>query len=137
MGEFMGTLFLIFCVFNVAVWSHKSDADMGSTTVSALAPLPIGLAVMVSHLTLGPFTGCGINPARVVGAVVYEDGFWDGDAGKDFWIYIVGPFLASIVAPLTYGAMEGTLSPGSAVSYAKTVAGTGSTGSASKVISVS
>lgn len=30
------------------------------------------MQVIVSHLTLGPLTGCGINPARVIGAVVYE-----------------------------------------------------------------
>ena len=62
--EFMGTLLLIFVVFNVAVWSgNPVSTDFGGTVVSSLAPLPIGLAVMVAHLTLGPFTGCGINPA--------------------------------------------------------------------------
>ena len=69
---------------------------------------------MVAHLTLGPFTGCGINPARVLGAVVYEEGFWDGRAGESFWVYIVGPLLASVFAPLTYLVMEGTIHPGSA-----------------------
>ena len=113
--EFMGTLLLIFVVFNVAVWSgNPVSTDFGGTVVSALAPLPIGLAVMVAHLTLGPFTGCGINPARVIGAVVWEPGFWEGAAGKSFWIYIVGPFLASLAGPLTYLAMEGTVKPGSA-----------------------
>lgn len=113
--EFMGTLLLIFVVFNVAVWSgNPVSTDFGGTVVSSLAPLPIGLAVMVAHLTLGPFTGCGINPARVLGAVVWEPGFWQSAAGKSFWIYIVGPFLASLAGPLTYLAMEGTVKPGSA-----------------------
>merc|ERR1719446_1721752 len=109
----MGTAFLIFCVFNVAVWSHKSDTDLGSTTVSALAPLPIGLAVCVSHLTLGPFTGCGINPARVLGAVVWEENFWDGRAGKHFYIYMIGPCIASFIGPLIYKFFFGTFKPGS------------------------
>ena len=66
--EFMGTLLLIFAVFNVAVWSGKPlENDIGGSTVSALAPIPIGWAVLVAHLTLGPFTGCGINPMRGTG----------------------------------------------------------------------
>lgn len=111
--EFMGTTLLIFVVFNVAVWSSGKASDMSTSVVSALAPLPIGLAVMVAHLTLGPFTGCGINPARVVGAVVFEDNFWDGDAGKNFWIYLVGPLLGAFAGPFSYFVMEGSFRPGS------------------------
>ena len=86
--EFMGTTVLIFVVFNVAVWTgNVQDGDFGGTVISSLAPIPIGLAVMVAHLTLGPFTGCGINPARVLGAVVYEKDFWDSRAGEHFcWL---------------------------------------------------
>ena len=154
--EFMGTLLLIFVVFNVAVWAGKplendiagscslrrvpsSCCSIGlslclrhrrltvsalcllailtisGSTISALAPLPIGLAVAVSHLTLGPLTGCGINPARVIGAVVWEGkDWWDGRSGQAFWIYIAGPFAASLVGPLLYAALYGTVSPGSA-----------------------
>jgi len=111
--EFMGTLLLIFVVFNVAVWTGRPlENDIGTTTVSALAPLPIGLAVAVSHLTLGPFTGCGINPARVIGAVVYEDNFWQGRAGENFWIYILGPLAASFAGPAIYYVLHGTFKPG-------------------------
>ena len=88
---------------------------IAGSTISALAPLPIGLAVAVSHLTLGPLTGCGINPARVIGAVVWEGkDWWDGRSGQAFWIYIAGPFAASLVGPLLYAALYGTVSPGSA-----------------------
>ncbi len=88
---------------------------IAGSTISALAPLPIGLAVAVSHLTLGPLTGCGINPARVIGAAVWEGkDWWDGRSGKAFWIYIAGPFAASLVGPLLYAALYGTVSPGSA-----------------------
>ena len=74
---------------------------IAGSTISALAPLPIGLAVAVSHLTLGPLTGCGINPARVIGAVVWEGkDWWDGRSGKAFWIYIAGPFAASLPSEL-------------------------------------
>ena len=42
----------------------------------------------------GPFTGCGINPMRVLGAVVWEKDFFSSHAGKRFWVYWVGPFAA-------------------------------------------
>lgn len=113
--ECMGTLLLIFVVFNVAVWSARPlKNDIGVSTISALAPLPIGLAVMVSHLTLGPLTGCGINPARVLGAVVYEDKFWEKRAGQNFWIYWVGPLIAALIGPLCYWILHGTFKPGTA-----------------------
>jgi aquaporin PIP len=114
--EMMGTLLLLFTVYNVAVWSGKPlEHDLAGSTISALAPLPIGLAVMVSHLTLGPLTGCGINPARVIGAVVWEDeAWWKGRTGEHFWIYMIGPLVAALIAPLTYAALYGTVSPGSA-----------------------
>jgi hypothetical protein len=109
--EFMGTFLLIFTVFFVAVeHSMRNDAedglDMGSnsSTITALAPLPIGFSVLIAHLTLAPLTGCGINPARWVGAVVWQSDYDYGAA----WIYWVGPFLASFLAPLTYYALYGT-----------------------------
>ena len=59
------------------MWAAKPlPSDVGGAAVSALAPLPIGLAVMVAHLTLGPFTGSGINPTRVLGAVAFESDAW-------------------------------------------------------------
>lgn len=113
--EFVGTLLLIFVVFNVAVWAGKPlENDMAGSTISALAPIPIGLAVLVSHLTLGPFTGCGINPMRVIGAVAFETSdWWDRHDGV-FWIYILGPFLASLVGPILYKSLYGTIKPGNA-----------------------
>lgn len=111
--EFMGTLCLVFVVFSVAVWSAKPDeTDLSGSTISALAPIPIGLTVLVVHLTLGPFTGCGINPMRVLGAVVWEKDFFSSHAGKRFWVYWVGPFAASLVGPLLYWCLYGTVMPG-------------------------
>jgi len=113
--EFVGTLLLIFVVFNVAVWAGKPlDNDLAGSTVSALAPIPIGWALMVAHLTLGPFTGCGINPMRVVGAVIFEEEEWWVRHDGVFWIYICGPFLASVVGPALYFSLYGQFKPGSA-----------------------
>lgn len=105
--EFMGTFFLIFVIFNVALWSTGlAKSDIAGSVVSGMSPLTIGLTITVVHLSIGPLTGCGINPARVVGTVIFEgDEWWKGHTGKRFWIYLVGPFLASLIAPLTYYGM--------------------------------
>ena len=76
---------------------------------------PIGLAVCFAIIVTGPFTGGGINPARAIGAVSLQDDFWDGRAGNHFWVYIVGPFLASLIGPalawLLYGEKGGLALP--------------------------
>jgi len=109
--EFMGTAFLLFTVFCVAVWASKHSEETNSTlevsTTAALAPIPIGFAVTIAHLVLGPFTGCGINPARVLGAVVYVEEASDRFPSHH-WIYWVGPFTASLVVPLIYWLLYGS-----------------------------
>lgn len=40
----------------------SSESISGNNT-----PIAIGWAVFIAHLILIPFTGCGINPARVAG----------------------------------------------------------------------
>jgi len=111
--EFFGTTILLFTVFMVAIWpsSHadKSGNDLRSfvkSIVASTAPIPIGLSIVVAHLTIAPFTGSGINPARVVGGVFFYE-----DMPVHFWIYWVGPFLASIFVPLLYFTFYGTLGP--------------------------
>jgi len=115
--EFMGTLLLLIVVFNVAVWTSRPlETDVAGSTISALAPLPIGFAVLAAHLVCGPYTGCGINPARVLGAIVFDDNItWESYTAKYAWIYFVGPFSASVCAPLIYYALYGTVKPGSSI----------------------
>lgn len=50
----------------------------------------------------------------VVGAVAFESSEWWDTHGEAFWIWIAGPFLASLVGPLTYLSLYGTVKPGSA-----------------------
>jgi MIP family channel proteins len=111
--EFLGTTILLFTVLTVAVWASP-HADRKATQITSFvrsiiastAPIPIGLSIVVAHLTIAPFTGCGINPARVVGAVFFYD-----DMPDHFWIYFIGPFLASCFVPLVYYALYGTIGP--------------------------
>lgn len=122
--EFMGTLILLFTVYNVAVWtSAPLETHLQMNLKGTLAPIPIGMAVLVAHLTLGPYTGCGINPARVLGAVIWEENFFDdkngSTQGEMFWVYWIGPMMAAVVAPVLYYALYSTIKPGSSVEKMK------------------
>ena len=66
------------------------------------------------------FTGSGINPMRVLGAVAFESDAWWESNGHALWIWLAGPLLASFVGPLTYLSLYGTVKPGSAGKVART-----------------
>ena len=94
--ELMGTFLLVFTVLHVAVHSKS--------TAGNIAPIAIGWAVLVAHLVLIPFTGCGINPARSFGPMIVDT---IGGMGpivwtRGAWVFYTAPFLGSILAALTY-----------------------------------
>ena len=101
--EFLGTALLIGTVMMSAVDKRTY------TTSGMLAAWPIGFSVMLSHLVLIPFTGCGINPARSFGPAVMNsiagNNVWQGVDG--LFAFYVAPFAASIVVggtmPLFWG----------------------------------
>jgi len=104
--ELLGTLCITLTVLLIAVRPQTHKVHPG---------FPIGLAVCFAIIVTGPFTGGGINPARAIGAVCYQDHFWSSKAGDNFWVYVVGPFAASLVAPalgwLMYGDKSGMKLP--------------------------
>eukprot|EP00543_Licmophora_paradoxa_P014826 CAMPEP_0202464446 /NCGR_PEP_ID=MMETSP1360-20130828/61984_1 /ASSEMBLY_ACC=CAM_ASM_000848 /TAXON_ID=515479 /ORGANISM="Licmophora paradoxa, Strain CCMP2313" /LENGTH=119 /DNA_ID=CAMNT_0049087753 /DNA_START=1 /DNA_END=357 /DNA_ORIENTATION=- len=57
--EVMGTFLLVWTVMMTAVHPKNIAGNM--------APIAIGWSVLLCHLVLIPFTGCGINPARSFG----------------------------------------------------------------------
>ncbi|MFQ5988190.1 MAG: aquaporin, partial [Dehalococcoidia bacterium] len=61
-----------------------------------LAPIAIGLAVLVDHLVGVPLTGASMNPARSLGPAVAA-GVW-----ADHWVYWAGPLLGGGLAALVY-----------------------------------
>jgi len=85
--EFFGTALLVFVVFGAA---------MDKRGVGNLAPLAIGLAVLVDHLVLVPLTGASMNPARTLGPAIAASN-WDAH-----WIYWVGPLAGGAVAGIGY-----------------------------------
>lgn len=88
--ELVGTLFLVLTV--LATINSKRGHSAGY-----LQPLSIGIAILVDHMFLVPLTGCGVNPARSLATNLI-----DGHVKSDFWVYIVGPLLASVIGGLIY-----------------------------------
>ena len=85
--EVVVTFVLVFVIFATAV----DPGGMGN-----LAPLAIGLAVLVDHLVAVPITGASMNPARSFGPALVA-GEW-----ANHWIYWVGPLLGAAMAGLVY-----------------------------------
>ena len=91
--EFLGSFFFFFVIAQCAL-------DKRGIGESYFPALPIGFSLVVVHVCLIPFTGCGVNPARTFGpsVVVCLAG---GDCedvmmGEWYWIYYVGPLLAAL-----------------------------------------
>ena len=59
-----------------------------------LAGLAIGLSLILIHLVGIHYTGTSVNPARSIGPALLAG----GDALKQLWIFIVGPFVGGALA---------------------------------------
>ena len=80
-----------------------------------LAPLAIGVTLVLNIIMGGPLTGAAFNPARALGPMVATGNF------SDAWLYLTAPIVGAIVAALLHTglarlAQEGMASagPGSA-----------------------
>ena len=98
-SEFIGTFVLVFAIFGI------NNTKM----VDGLAPIVVGMVILVIGLTLGGTTGYAINPARDLGpriahAILPIKGKGDSDWGYS-WIPVVAPLLGGIVASLVYVAI--------------------------------
>ena len=85
--EALLTFFLVFVIFATAV-DPKGP--------SHLAPIAIGLIVLVDHFMGVPLTGASMNPARSFGPALAA-GEW-----ADHWVYWVGPIVGGIIAAVLY-----------------------------------
>lgn len=88
--ELFGTLFLVLTVL-ATTNSKRNHAP------SYLQPLSIGIAIFVLHMFLVSTTGCGINPVRS-----FVTNVVDNKIRSNFWVYIIGPFLASLIGGILY-----------------------------------
>ena len=85
--EGMLTFVLVFVVFATA---------MDPKGMANLAPIAIGLAILVDHFVGVPLTGASMNPARSFGPALVA-GEW-----ADHWVYWLGPLIGGGIAALVY-----------------------------------
>lgn len=85
--EIVVTFVLVFVIFATAV-------DPGG--IAPLAPLAIGMAVLVDHLVAIPVTGASMNLARTFGPALVS-GEW-----ANHWIYWLGPLIGGGIAGVLY-----------------------------------
>ena len=77
--------------------THKTNGDTGK-----FAGLAIGLSLILIHLVGIHFTGTSVNPARSIGPAIFAG----GEALTNVWIFIVGPFVGSIIAACLWKLVE-------------------------------
>ena len=85
--ELILTSVLVMVIFAVAV-SRRGFGIM--------APLTIGLTVMLIHFVAVSMTGASVNPARTFGPALVSNAF------DSFWLYILGPAAGGVVGALIY-----------------------------------
>ena len=81
------TFVLVFAVFATAIDKRG---------MASLAPIAIGLAVLVDHMVGLRLTGASMNPARSFGPALVAD------AWSDHWVYWLGPLSGGGLAALFY-----------------------------------
>ncbi len=85
--EIILTFLLVFVVFATAI-DKRGMAN--------LAPIAIGLAVLIDHFVGVPLTGASMNPARSFGPALVANEW------SDHWVYWVGPLAGGALAALVY-----------------------------------
>jgi MIP family channel proteins len=88
--EGLGTFLLVLAICAVA---------MNPRARQEWAPWAIGTTLGFAVMIFGPLTGGSFNPARWFGPALIGDAF---GSFSDWWPYIVGPVVGSIVAVLVY-----------------------------------
>lgn len=88
---FLAEILLTFLLVGVVFATAVDPKGRGN-----LAPIAIGLAVLVDHLIAVPLTGASMNPARSFGPSLIAN-FWD-----NHWIYWAGPLVGGGAAALVY-----------------------------------
>ncbi len=67
------------------------------------APLAIGLALTLVHLTSIPVTNTSVNPARPFSQAVFAG----GTALEHLWLLLLAPVVGAALAGVVYGALLG------------------------------
>ncbi|CAI5465570.1 unnamed protein product [Closterium sp. Yama58-4] len=90
LAELLLTAVLVYTIFACAIDPRGP---------SAIAPLLIGLSVLVDNAVGVPLTGASMNPARAFGPAVWS-GQW-----ADQWLYWFGPIVGALLVAIPYTAI--------------------------------
>lgn len=82
---------IVFTFVFVLVVLGTTDSTKGAGNFAGLA---IGLALVLVHLACIRYTGTSVNPARSIGPALFQG----GEALSQLWIFIVGPFIGSVLS---------------------------------------
>jgi len=82
----------------VLVWTVFATCDSQRKDLNGSGPLAIGLSIAMCHLWAVPYTGSGMNPARVFGVAVVSNQFYP----SVHWAYWVGPLIGAALAAWLY-----------------------------------
>uniref|UniRef100_A0A8D8LGD6 Aquaporin AQPAn.G n=2 Tax=Cacopsylla melanoneura TaxID=428564 RepID=A0A8D8LGD6_9HEMI len=86
--EFLCTsLMILTCC---GVWDHR-NANQGDSNA-----IKFGFMVTLCSVTVGPYTGCSMNPARSLGPALVNNVY------TKLWIYLIAPTLAGAVTSFMY-----------------------------------
>jgi glycerol uptake facilitator protein len=91
LGEALGTFALMWAYMGVAV---------NPAAARESAPLVIGATLGLAVMTVGPFTGAGLNPARAFGPALVGNAF--GGAGSFLLVYVAAPVVGALLAGVGY-----------------------------------
>ncbi|XP_011696207.1 PREDICTED: aquaporin AQPcic-like isoform X2 [Wasmannia auropunctata] len=91
--ESIATAFLMLVV--CSVWDVRNEKNTDSV------PIKFGLAVAVLAITVGPYTGCSMNPARS-----FAPALWNGQ-WRHHWIYWFGPIGGALISSFMYKTIFG------------------------------
>jgi len=100
-AEFLGTASLVFFAVGVATLTFGFKADGSSFIAGVVATaLAFGLTLLALAYVLGPISGCHVNPAVTLGALM---------AGRislrDAATYWVAQFIGGVLAALAHRAL--------------------------------
>ncbi|MCH5328807.1 MAG: MIP family channel protein [Coprobacter sp.] len=82
---------IVFTFIFVLVVLGSTDSEKGAGNLAGLA---IGLTLVLVHLVCIRYTGTSVNPARSIAPAVFQG----GEALKQLWIFIVGPFVGAALS---------------------------------------
>ncbi|OXU29363.1 hypothetical protein TSAR_010656 [Trichomalopsis sarcophagae] len=88
-GVATAILMLIAC----AVWDSRNAKNTDSVAIK------FGLGVTALATSVGPYTGCSMNPVRSLAPAVWNNNY------TDHWIYWFGPLGGALLASLAYKAV--------------------------------